>query len=249
MFNGTPAILPKRIDLLSPAASGNTLLNGLISYWELNESAGNSRLDSHSSNHFLEGTTVPTRAGINGTTAANFVPTDYLHLPSGSETDFRFGDSSFSFLVWVLYDDAHSDPTIMKYSAGAGGREFALFRDSGSNVAFYTSANGTAVTGYPSITSVAAGAWNLFYCYHDHVNDIVGISMNAGTPVTMAYTGGIHNGTEALYLGNWAGSSGALDGGIQKLGFWNRVLDMDNDVIPYYNSGNGLIYPEFASAA
>lgn len=228
-------------------APANTLLDGLISYWEMDEAANSTRVDSHGSNDLADPTNCGTRAGINSTTAADFAgtPTDYLLLASGSETDFRFGSGSWSWLTWVLFDTTAAGPVIMKY-AGSGSREFALFRETASDVAFYMSPNGTTVSGVARISSgISTGVWHLFYCYYN--GSEIGISLDNGTPVTASYSGGQYAGTTEIRFGDWSASTSELDGGLQKVGFWNRVLGAD-DVTAYYNSGNGLVYADFESS-
>ena len=70
----------------------------------------------------------------------------------------------------------------------------------------------------------------------------MGIAVDEGTPVTIAWTSGGRDSTGAFYIGNSADTFSAFDGVIDEVGLWSKVLSA-TEITDLYNSGAGFAYP------
>jgi hypothetical protein len=232
------------------------LVDNLVSYWKMDEASGN-RADSHGSNTLVDNDTVGSDTGKIGTYAANFVATntEWLEIADASQTGLDFNGSSFSFSLWVYHTsqpasgDEHlyfskwhaSTPAYFcSYHNNGGVPRFQLqCYDTGTpteNIAFLspnqTLSNNTwyhiVVTFDPASTGTAT-----FY--------VNGVSI--GSDDNASWSGTMNNSAGGFAIGALTGGgSRYMDGRIDEVGVWNRVLTAD-EVTSLYNSGNGLAYP------
>jgi hypothetical protein len=217
------------------------LTDSLIAYWSLDEASGNA-LDSHGSNDLTDNNTVGSATGKVGN-ARDFEQGNEENFSRADNTDLSTGDIDFTFNVWVkLESKAGGNIVVAKWDAGQF--EFELFYAiaddnwrwllsfDGSNQKIIESANNSAP---------ATGVWQMLTVWHDSVNNVGGIAINAGTPVTSSHTTGVRDGTSAFRVGMLTGSSNAFDGLIDELGFWKRVLT-SAERTELYNNGSGRDY-------
>jgi hypothetical protein len=221
------------------------LTDNLVSYWKLDESSG-VRADSHGSNNLTDNNTVGVAAGkINN--AAQFVAANSEYLSHSSNSDLTTGDIDFTLQAWVYLDTKTVlRPFVAKYEFGAE-KEFVLHynvvddyfsllvRDTLGNTGFVNATN---------LGSPSTGTWYCIHAWHDSVNDQLGIAVNAGTANLNSHTDGVSTSTTAEWqLGHIVGGDATyMDGRIDEVGFWKRVLT-SGERSQLYNSGNGLAYP------
>lgn len=86
-----------------------------------------------------------------------------------------------------------------------------------------------------------SGEWYFVYAYHDVHEDEIGISVNNGPVNTLAYNGGVRNGTSYLRLGS-IGASQYFDGELDEWAIWDRTLT-PQELEYLYNGGEGRAYP------
>jgi Concanavalin A-like lectin/glucanases superfamily len=217
------------------------LIDGLVSYWRLEEVGSDDRLDAHGSND------LTAEGGVGGATgklggAGSFDGVgDYLS--HADNADLSTGDVGFTIQAWVYLDTTTGGQDLVAKDSSGGFGEYLLgvtdgeFRfqvtDSGGNTDLVQATNfGTAST----------GTWYLVHAWHDSVNNQIGIAVNAGTPNTKSYTAGVADSTRAFQLGVRAGGSSYLEGRLDAVALWKRVLS-SSERSQLYNSGAGLEYP------
>jgi len=91
--------------------------------------------------------------------------------------------------------------------------------------------------------TVTTGVWSFVVCSHDTAADMLRISVNAGAENTTSHSAGMAQSTSQFRLGNWQNTvDWAMNGAMQRVGFWKRVLTADERTY-LYNGGRGRDYP------
>jgi hypothetical protein len=215
------------------------LTDNIVAYWTLDEASG-SRADSVGGNTLTDNNTVTSTTGkINS--AAQFTRANSESLSRLDNTDLSTGDIDFTLSFWVNFASQPGTEVIaMKGDDTGGTHEYSIFQ-TGSTIKFIvqnTAANVVVGSGLANAT------WYHIVAWHDSVNNQIGIALNAGTPVTAAYSGGITDGTAGFRLGGDNNGTRYLDGLMDEVGFWKRVLT-SGERTSLYNGGAGLAYSSF----
>ncbi len=211
------------------------IIDSLISYYKLDEASGNA-LDAHASNPLTENGTVGSAAGIIGN-SRDLLGTGTSHFTHADSADFSVGDTDYSIAFW-LYLDTVGDVPVQKWDGGSGNREY-LMTFSGSQLQVFVDGPGGGVSSVTASNfgNLSTGTWYFVVFYHDSVNNLIGISINAGTPNTTSYSGGLYDSTSTFFLG-----ADTFNGRIDEAGIWRRVLS-SQDRTDLYAAGAGLAYP------
>lgn len=219
-----------------------SLLDGLVSWWDLEEASG-TRYDAHGSNHLTDVNTVGSGAGVVGN-AAVFVRTNAEYLSCVSDA-FGLGASEWTLDFWMrIDDDGFADPRQLCIVADGNlalqmfyvvGQRAVLdvFSDSGTR---YRATLGSALPhgewlhvtlmrsgGQVSITVEGVGS--------------ASANMPAGTPIR----GG---SSHELRLGD-GGDGKRMNGAMDSVGIWSRALN-GSEVLALYNGGAGRSYADLA---
>jgi len=230
---------------LPPILSHDTLTTSLVSYWKLDLGTW---VDSHGANDLTEGGTVTNTTGkINdGATASDWSTTNRLYISDASQTNLE-GTGDFSILMWVLSDDAPSalEYIVSKYDTSSQ-RGYSFNFDTGV-VKLFVSETGSSANDQISFTHThSTVAWTSYVWTYDasakqHRLYING-SEHGSSPQTGVVTS-VHDSTADFQIGVRDGASNAfvLDGDIDEVGFWTKVLTSD-EVTDLYNAGNALPY-------
>ena len=220
------------------------LTTSLISYWKMDESSG-TRVDSHGTDDLAEsgGTTNSSTGKINS--AANFVAANAAKLQHADDANLSTGDIDFTFACWVKLTSKTSIGTIFaKWSFTTF--EFTLYYYQAIDrfeFAVRNSANSsTVVVDANNLGAVSTGTWYYIVVWHDSVNDTLNIKVNDGTADATAHSGGVRDGAEPFAVGAFSNAANYLDGLVDELAMWKRVLT-STEHTQLYNSGNGLAYP------
>jgi hypothetical protein len=224
----------------------------LVSYWKLDEASG-SAIDAVGSETLTDNNTVTSAAGKVGG-ARQFTVGNAEYLSHADDANLSAGDIDFTFQAWVqLSGGLVADRVILAKTpaAGQGPREYYLRYSSTFN-RFQLQVQG-ATGGVVVVTAnnggpVSAGVWYLVHAWHDSVNNLIGISVNAGTADTTAHSLGVSDGTGSFTIGKDGDFTGDYwNGLIDEVGFWKRVLT-PTERTTLYNGGQGLGYPFTAEA-
>ena len=220
------------------------IIDNLVSYWKMDEASGNA-LDAHGSNTLTDTNTVTSGTGkISGGRQFTAANTERFELTSNA--DVSKSDEDFTFACWVKFDSLAAARAIISKYLSSGLREYMLdyavfnanrftwgVSSTGSNYTTVVANNfGTAST----------GTWYHVVVWHDSVSNLIGISVNDGTPNTTSTSAGVFAGVQVFKIGAWAVANAPMDGIIDEVGLWDRVLT-STERTDLYNSGNGLAYP------
>lgn len=224
-------------------------LTGLVSHWKLNEASGNA-VDSHGSNTLTEtsGTIASATGKLDG--ARDFEAGDTERFVIADNAGLSI-TGNCTICAWVNAESFGSNPNIIaaKYTTTGNQRSYRLNQTvTNGRPSFGVSQTGTAETASATWGSnLSTGTWYFVCGRYDGTN--VSISVNAGTPVTTAYSSGIFDSTAPFLLGaqldnDFSGTD--YDGLIDSVSLWSRALT-DDEVTTLYNSGFGRDYPFITS--
>lgn len=220
---------------------GNPLLDGLVSFYELNEQNG-SRQDVHGTNDLIDMNTVGYATGIIDN-AANFVASEEEYLICNSNPSLQLGDISFSFAFWINFSsiidksriftkdhEYHTDRELICHLRDTGKIRFTVFSDGQSPVHL------------ESYDTVVSGNWYFVVIWFDGDAGETNIQINNGTISSISHSGGVYVGDNPFIIGSQSNLGKYLNAKVDNFGFWKRVLD-STERSQLYNSGNGLAYP------
>lgn len=231
--------------LLPNGTATNNLLASLTGYWALGEASGN-RADSHGSLTLTDFNTVGSGAGAVGT-AADFEASNSEYLSAADSAAVSAGDTAFTIQVGVKLESKPGTMVIVgKWNSGTN-REYLIYYDGGADRFAFAVNNGVSFGGVTAtnLGSPSTGTNYLIHGWHDPVNNIIGISVNAGTANTASHSAGVADTTEPFTLGrNDDGATNYYDGLQQHVAFWRRVLTA-TDRTTIYNSGTWLTYGDY----
>jgi hypothetical protein len=164
------------------------------------------------------------------------------YLSRASTTDLNLGDEDFTFQVWIKPDVNTGTRNIIDKLINPY-LQYAVYMASGVPNLWLNGASRVAWG-----AALSSGTWYLIHAWHDAANNVVGIVVDAGTPVTASYSGGLSQSVQDFNLGRYAGGSSYVDGVLDEVAVWKRVLTSD-DRTALYNGGSGLAYPFAAGSA
>jgi hypothetical protein len=232
------------------SAGASPLLTNLSAYWDLNEASGNA-IDVHDDNDLVETSgTIASGAGVvAGTgTSRDFEvgDTEWFDLPDNA--DVSTGDTDFTIAAWVNLESKGAFRFIVAKDGGVGIREYSFGYNAGSDrFVFNVSPDGTALTTVTAnnLGSPAVATAYFIVVWHDASANTITIQVNDGTANAAAHTTGVFDGATAFQVGA-QGSSLSMDGLIDEVGFWKRVLTAGERTW-LYNSGSGRSYADLVA--
>ena len=213
--------------------------DSIVSYWKADSNG--TFPDAHGSNDgTITGATYTASGKINGAYDYDN-SSDYVTIGSLAHVS-----TGISYSFWINLD-ATTDEMIM-WKGSTTVNEY-VYVTGGYIWYAFGAASGSNNTFKSTTTSLSTGTW-----YHIVIagsgNGTAGnykIYVN-GTEQTINFTTAGANrafpaGSGTLYWGgNVAGSGSWVDGRIDEIGYWTKVLTQ-TEVTALYNSGNGLAYP------
>jgi hypothetical protein len=227
------------------AASTGTysLLNGLISWWSMNETGDGTvdRVDSHGPNDLSQAAFSPNLGDTTGVVGGgvDFNTGDYLEKFT---SDFIMGDTDFTAAFWVKMDALGvSDAILMRSRSGSDGWEIEVNPDSSSpenNYIHWQIRNDSfsPITYEVLSPVIAVDTWYHVICYRDASEDEIGIHINGAAAIT-ANAPNAPGNTAAIAVGGFG-----TDAKIDEAAVWNRLLS-DAEKSALWNNGNGMSYP------
>jgi hypothetical protein len=234
----------------TPSATANAtppgLVDGLVAFWDLNESSG-SRADSVGSSTLTEqGGSVSSATGkINN--AAVFAGTNYLAVDDN--TTLSTGDIDFTLSGWAyLTSKSTSQGIAMKFNSTTNQREYGIFYNQPTDrFRFTLSDTGGSGSGHlpqlnaDSLGSPALDTWYYVVAWHDAANNTMNIQVNNGSIDSMTWTSGVFDGTSKLYVGAYTDAN-VISGRVDAIGLWKRILT-PLERTELYKFGRGIEYP------
>jgi hypothetical protein len=220
-----------------------------VAHYALDEASGN-RSDSVGGNTLTDVNTVGSAAGVfsNG---ADFESGSLEYLTRSDNAALSAGDVLLCVRAWVKVESFPTNMYVVAKEGGSGAEYYLTVRSTGAVRFGVASASGwsneTTVT--TAAGAVTAGNWFLLHGWHDPTANQIGVSVNAGTAVTAAYSLGIWDGDSPFEIGgtvNWGGYfDGVIDDVVVLKGYALSAAERTAD----YNSGTGVAFADWDAAA
>jgi Concanavalin A-like lectin/glucanases superfamily len=223
------------------------LSDNLISYWSLEEASGASAIDAKGTNTLASNGTGGVGSGVGKVANARvFSHVNNTYLSVASNSSLQTGDIDFTFTCWVNFTTDISGQSnfgiISKASdAGTSTTEYWIDWQETNNCIRIVVTDSSNYGEAHWSSSPSTGTWYFVVAWHDSVNNVVGINVNNGTSVTTAWSAGTHSLSNAFKIGELGTLNRQMDGTIDEVGFWKRVLT-GAEITDLYNSGNGRAY-------
>jgi hypothetical protein len=225
--------------LSTPVNPGTT---DLISWWTFDESSG-TRYDSHSTNHLADHGTVAYDTGVRGN-SAKFLSSNAEYLDISSNASLSTGDIDFTICGSVYVNSSATAQTLFS-RYGNFQREYLVDVTSSGYVRSIMSTDATNTVTITSTSTLTSTTWYFICTWHDAANNLMGLSINNGTPVTGTIST-VYGGTGPLIFGS-QGAYGSLSGRLDEFTFYKRLLTSDEREW-LYNSGTGRAYCEVSDS-
>lgn len=225
--------------------TGSSLLDGLVSYWPLDETSG-IRYDAVGGNDLTDNNTVgAVLRGPEGT-VASFVAANSESLSVADNPTLAFGEAGegCTLAVWTRLTGASSGYGQILGRGWSGGRPIEVTTETGATTPLYfrIEAGGSVQTStaYPQDSG-----WHLVLLWFDPSDKKARLSIDNGTPVvsTAAANAALDPTTAPFEIGGGTGGVGSITGNLGEAAIWNRVLTSDERTA-LFASGNGLRYSD-----
>jgi len=232
IYPGTPA----GVGTFYP--SRNPLLNGLVSYWPLNDQSGQ-RNDAFGTNHLTDNNTVLYDVGKSGN-AASFVGVNSEYL---SKASFAPPTTGISISLWAYAVADAQYPILAGWCATT--QPFLVFA-SNANV-FVRASNGGQIQVVSTGNEFSASSFHHVLAWYDTTDKKARICIDNGTIYATAagVNSAIDAGDNVFTVGGLVSPVGGLvdfTGRIDEVGIWSRVLTTVEQTA-LYNAGAGKFYP------
>jgi hypothetical protein len=222
-------------------------LNGLVATWKLDESSDGSgqvnRADSGPNAFTLtDHNTTPSGTGkiSNG---GSFTAANTEYFSRADDARLRMGAAVF-FDFWVNRASQATQAILSKGDTNTSNGEFVIYITSVPSFIFRL----RTTAGNQNLTLSGGpytNAWTYYYCYYDASAGKIYAGMNNSAVQELAINGTPYTGSGNLYVGAQlynAGIVNTMNGLIDEVGIWDRVLTPD-EILARYNGGAGLTFP------
>lgn len=221
-----------------------TLLNDLISYWNFDEENG-TRLDASGSNDLTDNNTVEYASG-KIENAASFNSGAHEFLSHDDNEELSTGETDFTIAVWVYFTDLSEHRTIVNKADNSSENEYHLIYDNDAHkIRFYAYDGSWKYASDP--TTISTDTWYHIVAWYDESKQEIAVSVNDSVPGTQSLSSAIEDSSAPFKVGVRYTGQLYMQGYIDELGFWKRVLT-DTERSQLYNDGDGLTYPFTQSA-
>jgi hypothetical protein len=165
-------------------------------------------------------------------------------LEIASNAYLASGDIDFTFACWLkLASSPNGIALIFCKDDLSANSEYGCFLATSTNIVyFYVIGPGNTYVQLPAGSAITLGTWAHFVMWHDSVNNVICITMNDGAVASLAHTIGVQKNTVPFWIGARLSDAQALNGQVDELGFWKRVLT-PAERTALYNGGAGKPYP------
>lgn len=226
------------------AAGGASILDNLVSFYELEESSG-TRVDAHGSNDLTAGGTPAQATGVVGFGQVLVdEESDYLQSSVLPVT----GSAARTIVLFVnptTGGGARQD--LVSWGADSGGQRYTLRITFANDLRIEISG-----AGVNSSLSLATGSWHCVAAIHDGTSTLGGTTLYAGGTtydVSSAATVNTSAGTDAgLVVGGSSAGLGSLNGTVDQVGIWSEALTT-TQIDCICNAGSGRSYSALAGGA
>lgn len=218
--------------MLNFFAGGNSLNNGLVSYWNTDQASGADRTDAISAITMTDNGGNVTQATGKVNFAGSFTRASNTFL-THNDTALLNPSTSFTWAFWMYPATFNVAQTMISKWSGTNNSAqylFIMIDNSGHSPEFAIS-DGTNLKLIDSAVNMSANTWYLVVGWYDSVAQTVNIQVSPdggslGAVESAAATTGINaTGGKPLRFGtDQAGANDSYNGRLDSIGFWNRVL-------------------------
>lgn len=238
------------------ATTSNGLLNALIAYWPGNEASGDLQ-DAHTNAlHLTDTNTVTNAAGKVYATARQYTAANDEYHTRNNEALLEVLDVDFTIAAWVYFDDLSTNPQAIASKQNDGpGDVLSLRYNVGKGQGFFFSRSypfspfGVAEVKAISFGNAAINTWYLVICWHDYLNNLIGISINdtvdtVGCPLTGDSSSPFVIGKNSIG-GKYTGRIGPVAMWKSSAGNGGVLSSVQRTAL--YAGGAGLAYAQFTT--
>ena len=231
--------------------SESSLHDGLVAYWGLGGATGQSRVDSGPNGHDLiaiGGDDVLQAVGLIG--GASEFDSSVSERTIGRANALA-GDlipsADFSMAGWVFSNDLTNKQEFAGVYGSAPNRSHKVYKaaTAGGVLEFLVSRDGTNGSTLSSSYAPTVSTWTFWYVQHVD-GATIGIRVGSGSTLnaieTQAHTTGVYGASTSDFSLGAVETPNRLNGRVDEVGFWNRVLT-DAEQVELFNNGVGLAYP------
>ena len=223
-----------------PVAEGSTLLNGLVSYFKLDEPSGTTVDDAVETLDLTNTGATVNQAEAKIGKSYKFVTDDYL---GNVNTTYEFTEVSVS--AWAYTTGSAAYQVIASHKIYGSSTGFALtFSDWGYRPEWTvgdgasTPDNATVISG----DALSDSTWyHLVGTFDGTTARLYVNGASVGTPVTWAHDI-LYDATGRFCIGIRSTDNYPMNGYIDEIAIWNRGLT-SSEVTELYNGGTGITYP------
>lgn len=221
--------------------STSPLRVGLAGYWRLEESSGTRYDRSKNGKALTSNNSVGQGSGVSSYTGncATFVAASSQYL-SGSTTDFQMG-TLWTLAFWFKQTTTNTTQIYVSRDNGSTIREWVAYWNSASPTApgFAIGDGASTVDANQWATNVSNSAWHFMVCGRSNSTTFISIDNAPILSKSFSLTPGTT--AQPFYVGRY-GSGLYLNGSMDEIGIWNRVLT-SGERTQLYNSGSGTHFP------
>ena len=220
--------------------SGSTLLDGLVSYWALEETSG-TRYDSVGDNDLTDNNTVGYAAGKHNN-AASFVAANSEYLNFASPVIPANSDFTVAHWQYLAADEAATGMLSWKTNGALQNDQHGIFfepNNSGNHRMYVRRGYGPGIE-----LGDNRGAWILVVYEYVHATTttrLMGLGTAANHGVWTADSVAAVGNNNAFDIGG-PDATIYMNGRIDEMAIWNRVLT-DDERTELYAAGAGKFYP------
>lgn len=219
-----------------------SLYSNLIACWPLQEASGN-RASHNLLNDLTDTNTVTQNPSPMGF-AAQFTAASSEYLSRADNADLSMGDIDLTITGWMYIDSkTTARPMIMKGSSSTTREYMVQFSDGTDRFRFvvYNSGGVVGIVPADALGSPSLATWYFIRGWHDALNNVVGIQVNALAENTAATTNTPQDSTAETRIGRDEGAN-YMDGRLAMLTLHKRLLTTQEHTW-LYNNGRGRLYP------
>lgn len=219
------------------AARWDGLLNGLVSYWKLDEVSG-TRYDSVGDNDLTDNNTVGSTGDAMDGAAASFVTANSEYLTGNSP----FSDVT-SFSLWFKTSQSADYPTVFWHNPGDNNPPLGVYFTSSNTLIGRCTTSDNVQNEITVATGANDGNWHHLMGWFDPDDKKGYFSLDGATPVaTAAHSVATlrTSGVTALSIGYFLYV--LFQGQVDEVAIWDRVLTEDERA-ELYAAGAGKFYP------
>lgn len=226
-------------EALSDAATTNTLLFGLSSYWKHDETSGN-RLDSVGTRHMVPQNTIGNASGKIGNCVTASGSSNYLLATDAGLASLDWS-SGFSVVGWLYVPTAYSGRNTVLAKGNTVSVDWALYSNAQNALRFYVADSATGDSIGASATSMTLDAWHFFAGRYNPSTKKAEFRLDAEAwALGNALTNSPRNTIGSLVVAVFGGLYGAAR--YDETGLWMRYLP-DEVVTALRNGGAGTTHP------